>query len=134
MSKQALTIGRLAGRAGVNVETVRYYQRVGVITEPPKPPQGFRHYLDETIDRIRFIKRAQKLGFKLTEITELLDLGSGHCHDVRARAEEKREQIIHQIKGLESLKATLGTLIEACGAGRDDTSCPVIEALAGDDK
>lgn len=128
-----LTIGHLAEQAGVNVETIRYYQRVGLITEPSKPLQGFRHYPDETVDRIRFIKRAQQLGFKLSEISELLALGSGHCDDVRSRAEEKRNQITHQIKDLESLKATLNTLIDACRAGRDNECCPVVEALTNND-
>jgi MerR family mercuric resistance operon transcriptional regulator len=72
MSSEALTIGRLAKSANVNVETVRYYQRVGLIKEPPKPPAGYRVYTGDTINRIRFIKRAQQLGFTLHEITELL--------------------------------------------------------------
>lgn len=133
MHEKGLTIGRLAEQAGVNVETVRYYQRVGLITEPPRPMQGFRHYPSETINRIRFIKRAQQLGFKLDEIRELLDLGSGHCEDVRSRAEKKREQIVRQIRDLESLKATLDTLIDACREGKGNACCPVVEALTKGD-
>lgn len=129
-----LTIGRLAEQADVNVETVRYYQRVGLIAEPSKPVQGFRTYPSETIDRIRFIKRAQQLGFKLSEISELLDLGSGHCDDVRMRAEEKRDQIINQINDLEALKVTLDTLITACRKGKKNACCPVVEALTSDGK
>lgn len=126
---QGLTIGKLADRAGVNVETVRYYQRVGLIDEPPKPLQGFRYYPVETVDRIRFIKRAQQLGFSLKEIGELLELGSGQCQDVRVRAERKRDQIIRQLEDLEALKATLDELIDACKSGRDGTCCPIVEAL-----
>ena len=70
-----LTIGRLAQSAGVNVETIRYYQRVGLLKEPEKPAYGYRHYPPDTVARIRFIKRAQQLGFTLEEISELLSLG-----------------------------------------------------------
>jgi len=129
-----ITIGLLATRAGVNVETIRYYQRVGLIDEPPKPLQGFRHYPPAAIDRIRFIKRAQQLGFSLQEIGELLELGSGRCQDVRVRAERKRDQIARQITDLEALKSTLDTLIDACRSGRDDTCCPVVDALSRRDE
>ena len=126
---QTLTIGRVATQAGVNIETVRYYQRIGLVEEPARPLQGFRIYPPETIDRIRFIKRAQQLGFNLKEIADLLELGSGHCTDVRVRAEEKRNQIIDQIKDLQALKATLDTLIDACHAGNDNVCCPVVDTL-----
>ena len=88
-----LTIGRLARRAGVNVETVRYYQRIGLVDEPGKPAEGFRTYAPEAVDRITFIKRAQALGFSLDEVRELLEIGDGHCADVCARAEEKRQRM-----------------------------------------
>jgi MerR family mercuric resistance operon transcriptional regulator len=130
-SRQApLTIGRVARSAGVNVETVRYYQRVGLVSEPPKPSQGYRVYPQQAVDRITFIKRAQRLGFSLEEIGELLDLRDGHCADVRVRAEAKRAQIIGQIRDLEALRATLDTLIGACRAGREDAHCPIVETLA----
>lgn len=127
-----LTIGRLARAAGVNVETVRYYQRVGLVTEPPKPVAGYRHYPPATVDRIRFIKRAQKLGFSLAEISELLELGDGHCADVRSRAEHKRSVIDRQIADLTALRDTLDDLIHAC---REDehTACPIVETLARPD-
>ena len=126
----ALTIGRLARKAGVNVETVRYYQRIGLVDEPGKPAEGFRTYAPETVDRITFIKRAQVLGFSLDEVRELLEIGDGHCADVRARAEEKRECVVARIGELEALKETLDTLIDACLAGRDDAHCPIVESLA----
>ena len=127
--KTPLTIGRLAKATGVNVETVRYYQRIGLIYEPEKPLQGFRNYRTETIGRITFIKRAQKLGFSLTEISELLELGDGHCADVRARAEEKRARVEMQINALQGLLATLDDLICACREERDDAHCPIVESL-----
>lgn len=125
-----LTIGRLARAAGVNVETVRYYQRVRLVDEPGKPAEGFRTYPPDTVDRITFIKRAQALGFNLNEVRELLEIGDGHCADVRARAEEKRDRVVGQITELEGLRRTLETLIDACLAGRDDAHCPIVESLA----
>jgi len=125
----ALTIGHLARAAGVNVETVRYYQRIGLIIEPAKPTAGFRKYPVETLERIRFIKRAQELGFTLQEVGELLELGDGHCRDVRRRAEQKREKIEKQIKDLQALHTTLNTLIRACHSGNGKQKCPIVETL-----
>ena len=88
-----LTIGRLAKLVGVNVETIRYYQRIGLINEPAAPLNGFRQYPIKTAENITFIKRAQRLGFSLKEIEELLKIGDGHCDDVRTRAEQKRNKI-----------------------------------------
>ena len=126
----ALTIGRLACKAGVNVETVRYYQRIGLVEEPGKPAEGFRIYSPDTVDRITFIKRAQVLGFSLDEVRELLEIGDGHCADVRSRAEEKRDRVVAQIGELDALRRTLDTLIDVCLAGRDDAHCPIVESLA----
>lgn len=126
-----LTIGYLARAAGVNIETVRYYQRFGLIDEPPKPASGFRVYPKETIDRILFIRRAKELGFSLKEIAELLQLGDGHCEDVRQRAEEKQAHIDEQIKDLRRLRKTLDKLIKACQSDSDPAHCPIVETLAG---
>lgn len=100
MSKTELTIGRLARAAGVNVETVRYDQRLRLVKEPRKPAEGFRYYPPETVDWIRFIKRAQQLGFRRQKVAEFLELGGGRCKDVRGRAEEKRAQVDVQIRDL----------------------------------
>ena len=124
-----LTIGHLAKAAEVNVETIRYYQRVGLIVEPTKPLQGFRVYANETIDRIRFIKRAQKLGFSLQDIAHLLALGESHCSDVREQAETKLGQIDRQIKDLQSMRNTLKKLITECGTGSEDGPCPIVLSL-----
>lgn len=129
-----LTIGRLAKAASVNVETIRYYQRVGLVKEPSKPAQGFRQYPVDTIEQIKFIKRAQLLGFSLKEIAELLVLGNGHCKDVRKRAEAKRDRIDSQIKDLEALRNTLNTLIQACHSGKGKHECPIVETLSREDK
>ena len=104
---EELTIGILAKEAGVNVETVRYYERRGLIDQPRKPRSGFRHYSPDLIDRIRFIKRAQELGFTLEEITELLALrvdASSACDDVRHQAEIKIADISEKIKSLQRMK------------------------------
>ncbi len=126
-----LTIGRLARQTSVNVETVRYYQRLGLVEEPLKPYSGFRIYPTTSVDRIKFIKRAQRLGFTLAEIAELLDLGEGRCADVRQRAESRRAQIRAQIRSLRALDTTLKELIDACRSERTPT-CPIVATLAKD--
>ncbi|MFV1984196.1 MAG: Hg(II)-responsive transcriptional regulator [Thiohalomonadales bacterium] len=128
---RTLTIGILARTADVNIETVRYYQRVGLIQEPQKPETGYRVYPSATVDRIKFIKRAQALGFSLVEIAELLELGDGHCRDVRLRAEEKRAHIDQQINDLKKLRSTLDNLIQTCQTDSNNTPCPIVETLAG---
>jgi len=127
--KKSLTIGFLARAANVNVETIRYYQRFGLIDEPVKPLDGYRVYPAETVDRLRFIKRAKQLGFSLKEITELLDLGEGHCDDIRIRAETKRAHVDEQIKDLKKLKNTLDTLIKSCQTESGTARCPIVETL-----
>lgn len=125
-----LTIGLVARAASVNIETVRYYQRFGIIDKPKKPKQGYRVYSNKTIARIRFIKRAQQLGFSLKEIAELLDFGSGHCADVRRHAEQKRKQIDAQITDLKKLRKTLDKLIATCQNNKASVHCPIVETLA----
>jgi len=128
---RTLTIGRLAQAAEVNIETIRYYQRIGLITEPDKPLEGYRIYPAEAIARLHFIKRAKQLGFKLYEIKELMQLDDGQCDDVRARAEQKRAQINQQISDLRNLRKTLDTLIDTCNTDGDSCHCPIIETLSG---
>ena len=130
MASSTLTIGHLARAANVNVETVRYYQRVGLVREPAKPFEGFRVYPPETIDRIRFIKRAQKLGFSLQDIAHLLDLGDGHCEDVREQAEIKLAMIEAQIKDLQAMRKALKKLVTECQSGKQRGHCPIIQSLA----
>lgn len=125
------TIGQLAKAAGVNVETVRYYQRIGLIDEPVKPAQGYRRYPAPTLDRIRFIKRAQELGFSLTEITDLLSLNERDCVDARAIAEHKQQVIQQRIDDLTAMQLELAKLIQACRqnvSGQD--RCAIIATLS----
>ena len=123
------TIGTLAREAGVNVETVRYYQRIKLIDEPPSGLSGYRHYPRETIARIRFVKRAQQLGFTLSEIGELLELGDGCCVNVRQVAENKRTGVQAQIDDLLAIREALDELIVACKDSESTPKCAIIEAL-----
>ncbi len=125
------TIGQLARQAGVNIETIRYYQRLGIISEPPKPEQGYRVYPHESVERILFIRRAKQLGFSLKEIAELLALGDGHCDDVRLHAENKQAQINKQIRDLQNLQQTLDKLIKTCQQKENNTRCPIVASLSG---
>lgn len=128
-----LTIGKLADAAGVNVETIRYYQRRGLLAEPAKPLGGQRRYPAELAKRLRFIKRAQALGFTLAEITELLRLDqAGACTETRDLAARKLALIEQKIADLVALQRVLGGLVQQCAAGEGGTACPIIELLAKD--
>lgn len=132
MTNKPLTIGFLAKAADVNIETIRYYQRISLIAEPKKPAQGYRTYSTEDLKRLRFIKRAQQLGFSLAEIAELLEMGDGSCSDVRHRAEEKRKQIDKQISDLHNLRTTLNELINSCQSESGNSHCAIVETLSAD--
>lgn len=133
MSKAGRTIGALAAAAGVNRQTVRYYQRRGLITQPPKPDTGYRRYPAATLERLRFIKRAQALGFTLDEVSQLLELADGRCADVRALGEAKRDDVNRRIADLERLRRTLDEALAACRRGDPDAHCPLIDVLARDE-
>lgn len=126
------TIGQVAKQAQVNVETVRYYERRGLLKAPPRGDSGYRHYSEEVITRIRFIKGSQRLGFTLREIGELLSLRvdpKRSCSDIKSRAESKIDEIDTRLQALKRVKKALNKLITAC-KGRGPTSeCPILEAL-----
>lgn len=132
MEQAQLTIGQLARDAKVNVETIRYYQRIGLITEPPKPATGYRKYPAEVLQKLRFIKRAQGLGFNLKEIAELLDFDNACCADVQQQARDKRDFIDKQIADLQSLRRSLDGLISSCSEN-SSLQCPIIETLSSDE-
>jgi MerR family mercuric resistance operon transcriptional regulator len=125
-----LTIGKLAKQAHVTIETIRYYQRTGLLVEPEKPATGYRHYPVDAIARIRFIKRAQQSGFTLKEIAELLALDGEHCDDVRNMAEQKCQQINQQIKDLTALRHVLNNLVSECQDDPSSTHCSLIDAFS----
>jgi len=128
-----LTIGKLADAAGVNVETIRYYQRRGLLDEPAKPLGGQRRYPADLAKRLRFIKRAQALGFTLAEITELLRLDeAGACAETRELAARKLSLIEQKIADLDALRRVLAVLVQQCAAGDGRAACPIIGMLAKD--
>jgi MerR family transcriptional regulator, copper efflux regulator len=128
-----LTIGQVAGEAAVGVETVRFYEREGLIPPPPRTPSGYRQYPADTVERLRFIQRAKELGFSLRETQELLSLRVGRdrsAADVRARAAEKVEEIGRKIRDLEAMRDSLTALMSTCpGQGSTDT-CPILVSLS----
>lgn len=129
---EQLTIGTLAKRGGVNLETVRYYERQGLLAKPPRSASGYRLFPEEGVRRIRFIKRAQELGFSLKEIKELLALRvnpKGKSQQVRERAETKIHDIEEKIKTLRSMKKALSQLTSACCGKGSVGECPILKVL-----
>lgn len=123
-----LTIGQLAKNAEVTIETIRYYQRKGLLQEPDKPLTGYRHYPIETIAQIKFIKSAQQAGFTLKEILQLLSLDDRHCDAVRKLAAQKCQQIDKQITNLISLRNRLDALIKNCPIDSVTGRCSLIDS------
>ena len=124
------TIGALARQAGVNVETIRYYQRRGLVPEPVKPLGGIRSYAPEDVQRLRFIKRAQQLGFSLEEVGDLLSLDDGlHCHEVEEIAGQKLVTVRDRIAQLRTIESSLSALIGKCRNNKGKVRCPLIAAL-----
>jgi MerR family mercuric resistance operon transcriptional regulator len=125
-----MTIGELAKALGVNVETIRYYQRRGLIGAPAKPAFGRRKYSEATAARVGFIRRAQQLGFSLAEVESLLELEHGrNCRDVRLMAERKRADLESRVAELERTLVELRALIGDCKKNRKRAFCPMIAAL-----
>ena len=127
-------IGEVARRAAVNKETVRYYEKRGLIPEPGRRRSGYRIFTKRHIDQIRFIKRAKELGFTLREIKELLELRMNEnstCSEVRREAQEKYQDVIEKIEDLQRIKKTLIDLIDSCDEESSKNSCPILEALEG---
>lgn len=128
-----LTIGRLADEAGVNVETIRYYQRRGLMAEPDKPISGHRRYDSDAIKRVHFIKRAQGLGFTLDEIGSLLELDEARaCAETRELAAHKLQVIEGKLADLKAMRKALIALLRQCHTEVADAGCPIIHALAAD--
>ena len=127
-----LTIGQVAKRAGVGVETIRYYEREGLLDKPARKHSNYRQYTEEAIRVLRFIQRAKRLGFTLKEIKALLQLRhdpSATRADVKQRGETKIADIQGRIDSLERMKAALGLLVESCDGVGPLPGCPIIEAL-----
>lgn len=130
-----LRSGDVARLAGVNIETLRYYERRSLLGKPPRTAGGFRKYAPEAVRRVRFIKRAQSLGFMLEEVRELIGLGKGTlatCEDVCTFAEQKINSIDEKIRQLQAMKRALRTLVDGCPGKGPKIECRIIESLGKD--
>ena len=127
-----LTIGQVAHRAGIGVETVRFYERRGLIEEPPRTVSGYRQYHEDVVARLRFIRRAKELGFSLKEIAELFSLRvdpDTTCANVKRRAENKITTIEEKIRSLQGIQRALTQLVALCSGSGPTSDCPILEAL-----
>lgn len=131
-TSKGLTIGRLARAAGSNVETVRYYERQGLIGAPPRTSGGHRQYDDADLQRLTFIRRSRELGFSITDIRRLLSLADGAraCDDARDIAQDHLMTIREKISDLKRMESTLETMIRGCRPG-ETPRCPILQSLSG---
>ena len=130
MTHSMLTIGALAAQAGVNVETIRFYQRKGIVPVPSRPERGVRNYSKDHVDRVRFIKAAQLWGFTLSEVADLLRLQDGMaCDATRRIAEERLAVVTDRMRELRNVAEALRRAIAECRARRGRVSCPLIASV-----
>jgi MerR family mercuric resistance operon transcriptional regulator len=132
---ERLTAGQLAKKADVNVETIRYYERRHILPRPTRTRTGYRIYPEETVQRIRFVKRAQELGFSLKEVKELLGLRAVQgttAGEIRKRAEAKISDIERKIQDLKAMQRNLTKLMNACPGCGPLSECPILEGLEHD--
>ena len=125
-----LKIGQVAEQANVNVETIRYYERLGLITQPPRAESGYRQFSLETVERIKFIKRAQELGFTLAEIKEMLSISDGNdhdCRDIKHFALRKIDEIEQKVQDLNNIKSALHVLTDKCPSQGPVSNCPILQ-------
>lgn len=136
MNAEVLTIGELGEKANVNIETLRYYERRGLLPSPPRSPGNYRLFPPEAVKVVRFIKRAQDLGFSLKEIEELLSLRSipqAQCADVQRLANEKIQDIDTKIAALQAIRNVLATLLTECPGEAPIQQCPILETIAAEE-
>jgi MerR family mercuric resistance operon transcriptional regulator len=129
-----LRIGKLAEAAGVGVETIRFYERRGLLAQPARRASGYREYAPDDVARIRFIKSAQQLGFTLKEITELMQLerdANAQCGDVQARAAEKMRGIDAKIAALTSMRTELERVSACCPSDQPLALCKLMSCVSG---
>lgn len=128
----SLSIGQVAKQSGVSVETIRFYERKGLLEEPPRKASGYRLYSGESIKQLAFIRQAKVLGFSLTQISELLSLQmdpSKDCGHIQGLAREKLQEVEQKIESLSRIKEALQTLIEQCPGEGPMDNCPILDAL-----
>lgn len=129
----AMTIGRLAEQTGVPIDTIRYYERSGLLPPPQRRASGYREYASADVERLRFIRRAKELGFSLEEIGELLTLTAQRSNDMRGvkrKAEQRLAEVEHRIRELQRVRRGLKALIAACPGHGDLATCPIVAALS----
>jgi MerR family mercuric resistance operon transcriptional regulator len=132
MKTKSLTIGQVAKLADVGIETIRFYEREGIIAEPPRRESGYRVYDIEAVTRLKFIRRAQELGFSLKEISELMALKvnpKANCSKVKLRAEMKLAEIGEKIRDLKRMQKILSQVTEACDASKPISDCPILKSF-----
>ena len=129
----SIGIGALAKRAGVSIDTVRYYEKSGLLAPEARRPSGYRRYSDLQLTRLRFIRRAQNLGFTLKDVRELLDLSKQRdVARVKRAAEEKLADVEKKISALQGVRTALAVLVTACPGRGQASDCPILGALASD--
>lgn len=129
-----MTIGEMAKNAGVGVETVRFYEREGLLPEPPRRSSGYRQYSPEALRRLQFIRRTKELGFSLEEIRDLMELRVDphtSCGEVKRRAEDKITDIERKMAELGRMKKALGRLASSCSGRGPTSTCPILDAMEG---
>ena len=134
---QGLKVGDVAKRAAVNLQTIHFYERNGLLPRAPRTASNYRMYSGDAVQRVRFIKRAQELGFALKDIKELLSLRATpgtRCADVRQRATAKLADIEAKIRTLQAMRKALTRLIGECAGRRPISDCPILEALDSDNR
>ena len=125
-----MKIGELAEKTGVHLESIRYYQRLGLVPKPMREYGSVRRYGEDTVSRLRFIKRAQALGFSLDEVKLLLELSVGqHCAETRTVAGKKLHLVEKKLSDLRRIRTALSKLVRACDTGGKGCGCPIIESL-----
>ncbi len=133
---ETIRIGRLAELSGVSIDTVRYYEREGLLPEPSRRASGYREYSESDVERLRFVRRAKELGFRLGEIAELLSLTDDRHADmkgVKRKAEERLETVEAKIAELQRIRRGLKKLIDACPGHGELDGCPIVAALSGNE-
>ena len=130
-----LSIGKIAKRAGISVETIRFYERKGLLQEPQRKESGYRQYQEDDVRKLVFIQHAKNLGFSLNEIGDLLSLQADHkssSREVKDLAEHKLQDIEDKIRMLQRMRRTLKHLVDKCPGKGPSSECPILDALASD--
>jgi len=126
------TIGQVAKRSGIRIETIRYYEKEGLLSQPKRSANGYRLYTGESVKRLIFIRTAKELGFSLKDIKQLLSLRAdpkSRCKDVKRKAEEKIGEVDEKIKTLREMKTALNKLVKECSGKGPASECPILEAI-----